>query len=98
MDVRVIWPAGNPGNPLTSVITALYCSLTISMPTDFHSQFKLLTPDELAEMLRISKTSVYRLVEQRKIPFYRLRGNLRFEQKDIMDFLRQNRVEPAGFK
>jgi excisionase family DNA binding protein len=68
------------------------------MPADPHPQLKLLTPDELAELLRISKISVYRLVEQRKIPFYRVRGNLRFEPKDVMSFLRQNRVEPVGLK
>lgn len=55
---------------------------------------KLLTPDELAALLRISKTGVYRLVEQRKIRFYRISGVLRFDQNDIEAFIRHAGVEP----
>jgi len=32
----------------------------------------LLTPDEVAEVLRISKTSVYRLADRRALRFYRV--------------------------
>ena len=56
----------------------------------------LLTPDEVAELLRLSKTSVYRLVERREIRFYRVCGLLRFDRGDITRFLSAGSVEPMG--
>ena len=54
---------------------------------------KFLTPDEVAALLRISKTGVYRLVERRVVRFYRISGLLRFEQSDLEAFIRQGCVE-----
>jgi len=56
----------------------------------------LLTPDEVAELLRVSKTSVYRLVERREIRFYRVCGLLRFSRSDVEQFLRAGSVDPMG--
>jgi excisionase family DNA binding protein len=56
----------------------------------------LLTPDEVAELLRVSKTSVYRLVERRAIRFYRVCGLLRFERDDVHEFIGDGCVEPMG--
>jgi excisionase family DNA binding protein len=53
----------------------------------------LLTVHEVAQTLRVSKTSVYRLVERRLVPFYRLPGSLRFTEDDVQAFLRRSRVE-----
>jgi excisionase family DNA binding protein len=57
---------------------------------------RLLTLDEVAELLRVSKTSVYRLVERRALPFYRVSGLLRFDHADIETFLYAGRIEPVG--
>ena len=57
---------------------------------------KLLTLDEVAELLRVSKTSVYRLVERRALRFYRVSGLLRFDNADIEAFLGAGCVEPVG--
>ena len=54
----------------------------------------LLNPNELAKLLKISRVSVYRLVEQRKIPFLKINGSLRFDQDDIIAFLKDSRIEP----
>ena len=59
---------------------------------------KLLTLDEVAELLRVSKTSVYRLVERRALRFYRVSGLLRFDHADIEAFLGAGCVEPMGTK
>ena len=56
----------------------------------------LLTPDEVAEVLRVSKTSVYRLVERREIRFHRVCGLLRFDRSDVARFLSTGSVEPMG--
>jgi excisionase family DNA binding protein len=53
----------------------------------------LLTPSEAANMLRLSKASIYRLVETRRLPFYRVSGSLRFSKKDLEDYLARGRVE-----
>ncbi len=65
--------------------------LSVTPPTR-----KLLTLDEVAELLRISKTSVYRIVERRAVRFYRVSGLLRFDHADIEAFLGAGRVEPVG--
>ncbi len=59
---------------------------TIRIPT-------LLKPQEVAKMLRISMVGVYRLVESRSLPFYRVGRGLRFDEKDILTYLSVNRVE-----
>ncbi len=56
----------------------------------------LLTPDEVAAILRISKISVYRMVERREIRFHRVCGRLRFERSDIEQYLKAGTVEPMG--
>lgn len=53
----------------------------------------LLTVKELDSLLRISATSVYRLVERRLLPFYRLPRGLRFNRKDVESYLNNCRVE-----
>jgi len=63
------------------------------METDSNIITELLTPDELAKFLSISRATVYRLVEKRLIPFYKIRGSLRFEKSDILDYLKKSRVE-----
>ncbi|WP_394700273.1 helix-turn-helix domain-containing protein [uncultured Desulfosarcina sp.] len=68
------------------------------MPNGSNSNPNLITPDELKQILRISKTGVYRLVEKRSIPFYKVSGSLRFERNDVLEYLRNNRVEPIGLK
>lgn len=57
---------------------------------------RFLTPDEVASLLRISKTGVYRLVERRAIRFYRISGVLRFDRADIEAFIRQGCVESVS--
>jgi excisionase family DNA binding protein len=63
------------------------------MTADLNTLPNLLTPDDLAQFLSISKTGVYRLVEKRRIPFFRIGGSLRFEKKDVLSYLQGNRVE-----
>jgi len=58
----------------------------------------LITPVELAEFLGVSKSSVYLLVETRKLPFYKVGGSLRFKMTDIEEYLKTVRVEPIVTK
>jgi excisionase family DNA binding protein len=59
---------------------------------DVGSLPSLLTIDEVAEILRLSKTSVYRLVERRELPFCRVGRSLRFTRTDLDAYLGARRV------
>ena len=65
-----------------SYLTLLHPMTTISNPSP-----QLLTVRELAALLRISLTSVYRLVERRAIRFFRFPHGIRFRIEDVECFL-----------
>ena len=66
------------------------------MPTNSNQTTELLTPGEVALMLKISKAGVYRLINKRVIRFYKVMGSIRFEKGDIVSFLENNRFEVIG--
>jgi excisionase family DNA binding protein len=68
--------------------------MSIGSPTTRSEE--LLTPDEVAEILRVCKASVYRLVERRQIRFRRVCGLLRFARSDVEAYLSAGTVEPVG--
>lgn len=53
----------------------------------------LFTPKEAAVILRISKASLYRLVDARVLPFHRVGRGLRFAEEDLKSYLAGSRVE-----
>lgn len=57
---------------------------------------RLLTVEEVALRLRVSKTTVYRLIERRRIPFFKYPGAVRIAEADVRAYLRAHRVEPVG--
>ncbi len=63
------------------------------MSTNIDLITELLTPNEVGKTLRISKAGVYRLIERRRIRFYRVMGSIRFAKGDIVSFLENNQVE-----
>ncbi len=66
------------------------------MNTGSNTITKLMTPGELSELLSVSKTTINRLVGKRIIPFYKVGGSLRFERSEIMEYLKDNRIEPIN--
>jgi excisionase family DNA binding protein len=46
--------------------------------------------------LRISVPSVRRLQQQRRIPFFKVGGRIRFERSDIVAYLQKRRVHSIG--
>jgi excisionase family DNA binding protein len=48
------------------------------MSIDFDSPVELLTIPEVADLLKISVPSVRRLQQQRRIPFFKIGGSVRF--------------------
>ena len=53
---------------------------------------KLLTIDDVAELFKTSKSTIYRWGYKREIPFVKLGGKLRFAEDDIRIFIKQNSV------
>ncbi len=53
----------------------------------------LLTPDELAKFFRISRASMYRLVEKRSLSFIKIGGSLRFPREEVLKFLEKNTIK-----
>ena len=75
---------------------SLYCSLTI-MSIGFTAEQgtkAMFNPDELGQFLGISKATVYRLISNRKMPFYKVGGGLRFRREDIEEYLKTVRIGP----
>ena len=53
---------------------------------------KLLTPREVAQMLRISVKTVYSWVNCGKIPYFKLAGSvIRFKEDDIIRWINESR-------
>jgi excisionase family DNA binding protein len=59
-------------------------------------QGQLLTVRELAQQLRISKTSAYRLVEQGRIGTIRIGGSIRVPADEIARYQRRREAEEAA--
>ena len=52
------------------------------------------TPEELAEFLAISKSTVYRMVYKRLLPAYKTSGVLRFDREEVKQFIQAGRIGP----
>ena len=52
---------------------------------------KLLTPDQVTEILGISRRTLQTLCRKRKIRFVKVGGQLRFEDEDLTDFVKSNK-------
>jgi excisionase family DNA binding protein len=54
---------------------------------------ELLTVKELAQLLKISQSSVYRMVEKRVLSFHKIQSGLRFYRNDVDEYLNSCRFE-----
>jgi excisionase family DNA binding protein len=62
------------------------------MSIDADPLLGLLTLTEVAELLRISVPTVRRLQQQRKMPFVKVGGRIRFTRSDVASYLEKRRV------
>ena len=51
---------------------------------------KFLTVEDVAEMLQVTRTTIYNLKKQ-GLPFIKLGKNIRFDQEDVVEWVRSNR-------
>ncbi len=54
---------------------------------------ELLTIREVAELLKVSLSSVRRLQQGRHLPFIKVGGSVRFAKSDIVEYLQNGRTE-----
>lgn len=55
-------------------------------------QPEFLTVEEVANLLRVTKMTVYRTIDRGEIPYYRLGRLKRFRRSDVEDYLTRCRV------
>jgi excisionase family DNA binding protein len=66
------------------------------MPIDSTRSLDLLTIVEAADLLKLSVSGMRRLQQQRRIPFIKVGGRIRFAGQDLASFVQRNRVEAIG--
>lgn len=59
---------------------------------EIQSPKEVLTTDEAAKYLGISKSALYKLTMGRKIPFYKSAKLCYFDRQEIIDWMKSNRV------
>jgi excisionase family DNA binding protein len=54
----------------------------------------MITIEELAEMLKVSPRTIYRMLEKEELPFaIKIQGSWRFKEEDIMSWLESQKME-----
>lgn len=59
---------------------------------------KLLTVDEVAKIFRVSKASIYRMLDSGMLTHYKINGGLRFAESDIIGYLELVKHKPWNEK
>ena len=58
----------------------------------------VLTPQEVADLLKIKKTTVYEMIKRGDIPATKLGKQLRIQKRDIMHLLQNNQTISPAYK
>ena len=53
---------------------------------------KILTPDEVAELLRVQKATVYELVKSGKLQAFKVGNRYRFKEESLEEYIQQQQV------
>ncbi len=56
-------------------------------------EIELLTIKDVAELLKVSTTTIRRLQQGRHLPFIKVGGAVRFAKSDLAEYLEKARVE-----
>ncbi len=59
---------------------------------------RLLTVQEISELLKVPKSYVYWLTHQKKIPYMKIQGHLRFRQSHIEKWLKSQEVSDVDIQ
>ena len=53
------------------------------------SDIKFLTVEDVAEMLQVTRTTIYNL-KKKGLPFIKLGKNIRFDQEEVVEWVKSN--------
>ncbi|MCX8167335.1 MAG: helix-turn-helix domain-containing protein [Candidatus Micrarchaeota archaeon] len=60
------------------------------------STYELLTPEEVAQLLKVDKITIYSWIERKLITYVRINKKVvRFRYSDIEDFINKHLVKPS---
>ncbi|MGY4197848.1 helix-turn-helix domain-containing protein [Bradyrhizobium sp. USDA 4520] len=62
------------------------------METNDKEKIELLTAKEVAKLLQLSESKVRDLQSTRHLPFIKVGGAVRFEKRDIVEYLKRRKV------
>lgn len=54
----------------------------------------MLTIDELAEKVQVSKRTIYSWVNKKVVPYYKIQQGIRFDEKEIDEWIQQQKQAP----
>ena len=60
------------------------------------SQTEILTIKQVADYLKVTERTIYRLAAIKKIPAFKVGGAWRFSRSDINDWIKQQSLEEPG--
>jgi excisionase family DNA binding protein len=63
------------------------------MEENVERQIELLTVKEVAKLLQLSEPGVRDLQTRRHLPFIKVGGAVRFEKRDIIEYLKRRKVD-----
>jgi len=66
---------------------------TRSIPENLITR-KFISPKELRDILGISLPTIYRMVDSRLLPAYKIGNSLRFLKDDVIAYLEAQRIDP----
>jgi len=52
-----------------------------------------ISPKDLCIILNVSLPTIYRLIDARKIPAFKIGNSIRFLKEDVVSYLEQNRID-----
>jgi excisionase family DNA binding protein len=63
------------------------------MPTQHHQELNFLTLAEAAQVLRLSKRTILRMIQKRKIPATRLGRQWRFREANLLAWVQEQEMD-----
>ena len=75
----------------TSVDAPRQSNMTTAQPAAIDE--RMLNIKEVADFLRVTPSSIYRLVEKRALRFYRMPRKILFKMADLLEFVEQKKTD-----
>jgi excisionase family DNA binding protein len=66
------------------------------MPTQHHRELNFLTLAEAAQVLRLSKRTILRMIQKRKIPATRLGRQWRFREANLLAWVKEQETDVSA--